>query len=257
MTDLFEEVEEQLRSDRYRTLAMKALPIAAAVVVLSAVGVGGYWGYTHWRGQAETKASEQFTQAAEAFAQGDAARATGLWTEISKSSAKGYKSLALSRLAAQQLTAGRTAAAVKLYDEAADAAGDPAIADISRLKSALALIDTAPYKDVEARLKPLMEEGRPYRVQAREALGFARLMAADTAGARQEFVVISQMLDAPEGARSRAKAAITLIDSGAAVAVPATVRAAAALPPPNVSQGAAPQGPAAQAPAQTPAQGPQ
>ncbi|HEX5263263.1 MAG TPA: hypothetical protein VFW13_07040, partial [Phenylobacterium sp.] len=26
MTDLFEEVEEQLRSDRYRTLARKALP---------------------------------------------------------------------------------------------------------------------------------------------------------------------------------------------------------------------------------------
>jgi hypothetical protein len=252
VTDLFEEVEEQLRSDRYRTLATKALPIAAAVVVLSVVGVGGYWGYSHWRSQAETKASDQFTQASEAFAQGDAAKAVGLWTEVSKSPSKGYKSLALSRLAAQQMAAGKTAAGVKLFDEAAEAAGDPAIADISRLKSAWALLDTALYKDVEARLKPLMEEGRPYRVQAREALGFARLMAADTAGARQEFVVISQMLDAPEGARSRAKAAITLIDSGAAVAVPTTVRAAAALPPASVLPAPA------QTPAQTtPAQGPQ
>lgn len=248
MTDLFEEVEEQLRSDRYRTLARKALPIAAAVVALTVVGVGGYWGYTHWRGQAESKASDQYAEAAQAFATGDAKKASALWTEISKSPSKGYKSLALSRLAAQQLAAGKTAAAVKLYDEAADAAGDPAIADISRLKSALALLDTAPYKDVEARLKPLMEEGRPYRVQAREALGFAKLMASNTAGARQDFVVISQMLDAPEGARSRAKAAIGLIDSGSAVAVPAAVKAAAALPPPAPMPATMPVAPQSQGP---------
>ena len=56
-------------------------------------------------------------------------------------------------------------------------------------------------------------------------------MAQDVAGARGDFVIISGMLDAPQGARARAKAAIGLIDSGSAKAVPATVRAAAALPP--------------------------
>lgn len=235
MTDLFEEVEEQLRSDRYRTLARKAAPILAGVLLLVILGVGGYWGYSHWRAQTDAKASDQYAQAEEAFARGDAAGAARIWTALSKSSAKGYKALALSRLGAQRQAAGRTAEAVKLYDDAAKAAGDPAIADVMRLKSALALLDTAPYKDVEARLKPLMEEGRPYRVQAREALAFAKLMAANTAGARSDFVVLSQMLDAPEGARTRAKAAIMLIDSGSAAAVPTTVRAAAALPPPQPS----------------------
>jgi hypothetical protein len=76
-----------------------------------------------------------------------------------------------------------------------------------------------------------MQDGRPYRVQAREALAFAKLMANDEAGARGDFVVISGMLDAPEGARARAKAAIGLIDSGSAKAVAAAARAAAALPP--------------------------
>lgn len=234
MTDLFEEVEEQLRSDRYRTLARKAAPILAGLLLLLVLGIGGYWGYSQWRAQADAKASDQYAQAEAMFARGDAAGATRLWTELSKSPAKGYKALALARLGARQQAAGKTAAAVKLYDDAAKVAGDPAIADVMRLKSALALLDTASYKDVEARLKPLMEDGRPYRVQAREALAFAKLMAANPAGARSDFVVLSQMLDAPEGARTRAKAAIMLIDSGSASAVPGTVRAAAALPAPQM-----------------------
>ena len=98
------------------------------------------------------------------------------------------------------------------------------IGDAARLKSAFALIDTAPLKDLEGRLKPLMEEGRPYRVQAREALAFARLKAGDTAGARGDFVVLSQLLDASQGAQARAQAAIGLIDSGSAKAVPGVVK---------------------------------
>jgi hypothetical protein len=49
------------------------------------------------------------------------------------------------------------------------------------------------------------------------------------------------MLDAPEGARARAKAAIGLIDSGSAKAVPETVRAAAALPPGAIAPAQPPQ----------------
>jgi hypothetical protein len=45
LTDLFEEVEEQLRSDRYRVLARQALPwvltLAAAALVLAAVPAAG------------------------------------------------------------------------------------------------------------------------------------------------------------------------------------------------------------------------
>jgi hypothetical protein len=80
-------------------------------------------------------------------------------------------------------------------------------------------------------LTPLLQDGRPYRIQAREGLAFAKLMAGDTAGARGDFVIISGMLDAPEGARARAKAAMGLIDSGSAKALASTVKAAAALPP--------------------------
>ena len=232
MTDLFEEVEEQLRSDRYRQFARTALPWLLGFAAIALAVTLGYWGWDSYRTTQVNKASEEYAQAMEAMGGGNVGKAKELWTSVSKSPAGAYKALSLMHLAAFAHNDKKPAEEVKLLDEAAKAASDPVIGDAARLKSAFALLDTGSAKDLEARLTPLTETGRPYRVQAREALGFARLMAGDTAGAREQFVVISQSLDAPEGARERAKAAMDLIDSGSAKAVPAVARAAAALPPP-------------------------
>lgn len=231
MTDLFEEVEEQLRSDRYKQLAQKALPWAGGLVAAVLLAFLGYWGYDTWRTNQTSKASEQYAAAMESFGQGDRDGARKLWTEISKSQASAYKALSMMHLAAYEFDAKKTAEGVKLLDEAAKVASDPVIADAARLKSALALLDTAPRTELEGRLKPLMEEGRPYRVQAREALAFVKLRAGDTAGARGDFVLISQSLDAAQGAQARAQAAIALIDSGSAKQLASVVSTAIALPP--------------------------
>lgn len=231
MTDLFEEVEEQLRSDRYKQFAAKALPWMLGVAAAALIAVLGYWGWDTWRTKQTSQASEQYAAAMDAFVAGDREGAKKLWTDVSKSQSAAYKTMALMHLAADAERMKDTAAAVRLFDEAAKASPDELLGDAARLKSAFALLDTAPLKDLEGRLKPLMEEGRPYRIQAREALAFAKLKAGDTQGARGDFQLISQSLDAPQGAQARAQAAIGLIDSGSAKAVPSVVRAAQSLPP--------------------------
>ena len=247
MTDLFEEVEDQLRTDRYRQFALKVMPWLLGAAAAALVATLGYWGYDSYRTRQIAEASNQYAAAMDAFAAGDRAQARTLWTEVSKSSSTAYKALSLMHLAANAQEEKKSAEAVRLFDEAAKAASDPVIGDAARLKSAFALLDTAPLKDLEGRLKPLMEEGRPYRVQAREALAFARLNAGDMAGARGDFVILSQSLDAPQGAQARAQAAISLIDSGAAKAVPGVVKAAATLPPPLMMDPGALLGPPPQA----------
>lgn len=263
MADLFEEVEEQLRSDRYKTLALKALPWVLTVAAAALIGWLAWWGWGKYQEQAANKASEQYEQALDAANQGDLVKAAQVWGEVAKSPSKGYKSLALMQLGAVKLADGkgteaaRTAEAVKLFDQAADAAPGEIVGDAARLKSALALLDTASLKDLEARLTPLTKEGRPYRMLAREALAFAKLNGGDAGGARGDFLVISTALDASDGQRERAKAAISLIDSGSAKQIPAIAKAAAALPPlPPMMQlppgAVAPQGaPPAQAPQQS------
>jgi hypothetical protein len=231
VVDVFEEVEEQIRSDRYKAFALKVLPWIAAAVLLVVLAVAGFWGYRSYNERQAAQASEQYAAAMEAFQRGDRAGAQRLWGQIAESGAKGYRSLALNHLGGL-VSDNRTAEAVKFFDQAAEAAPSNIVGDLARLKSAFALLDTAPYKDLEARLSPLTEEGRPYRVEAREALAFAKLMAGNTAGARGDFVVNSLSADAGEGARQRAQAAIAMIDSGAAKAVAGAAKAAAALPPP-------------------------
>ncbi|MBJ7410780.1 MAG: tetratricopeptide repeat protein, partial [Phenylobacterium sp.] len=239
MTDLFEEVEEQLRSDRYKQFARKALPWMLGIAAVVLVAFLGYWGYDSYRNNQIAKASETYSAAMDAFVAGDRDKARQLWTEVSKSDAKAYKALSLMHLGAYAVEARKPADAVKLFDEAAEVAPDAIVGDAARLKSAFQLLDTASLKELEGRLKPLTEEGRPYRVQAREALAFAKLNAGDLAGARGDFVLISQSLDAQQGAQARAQAAIGLIDSGSAKAVPSVVKAAQALPPPmTVAPGA-------------------
>lgn len=247
MTDLFEEVEEQLRSDRYKQLGRTLLPWMLGIAAAALIAALAYWGWDAWRTKQTDAASEKYVAAMDAFTSGDRATAQKLWTEVSQTQSKAYKSLALMHLAAGAQT---PAEAAKLLDQAAESAPDPVIGDAARLKSAFALLDTASLKDLEGRLKPLMEDGRPYRIQAREALAFAKLKSGDTAGARGDFVLISQSLDAGQGAQARAQAAIGLIDSGSAKAVPSVVKSAQALPPgglqlppglPAEAQGAAPQ----------------
>lgn len=232
MTDLFEEVEEQLRSDRYRALALKALPWVLGVLAAALVAFFGYWGWEQYRTQQAAKASAQYTAGLDALNAGRKDQAAQLWGQVAQSPSRAYKSLALMQLGGLKLMDKQAGEAVKLFDQAADAAPDDVIGDAARLKSAFAVMDTTPEKDVEARLSPLMKEGRPYRVQAREALGFAKLVGGDLPGARGEFVVISQSLDANDAVRERAKAVMDLIDSGSAKAVAQVARAAAALPPP-------------------------
>lgn len=243
MVDVFEEVEEQLRSDRYRALVQKVLPwVVAGLVIALAVAVG-LWGWDQYRTNASAKASEQYAAALDTFNQGRSEAAFQQWGEVAKSPSKVYRSLALMQQGGVRIADGKTADAVKLFDAAAEAAPSPILGDIARLKSAFALMDTAPYKDLEARLTPLTEEGRPYRAQAREALAFSKLMAGNLAGARGDFVTLSLIFGVADTARERARAAIALIDSGAAKSIPAVAKAAAALPPPTpLAPGALPPG---------------
>ncbi|WP_340647245.1 tetratricopeptide repeat protein [Phenylobacterium sp.] len=239
MVDVFEEVEEQLRTDRYKALALKALPWVGVVLAAALVIALAIWGYDNYQTKTTSKASDQYAQGLEAFGAGRTDEADRLFGEVAKSGSKAYKSLALQHQGGIKIAVGKTAEAVTYFDQAAEAAPNDIIGDVARLKSAFALLDTAPYKDLEARLTPMLKEGRPYRTEAREALAFAKIMHGDMAGARGDFVVISLIADASEGARNRAKAAMDLIDSGSAKNVAATARAAAALSPTLLQPGAA------------------
>ncbi|WP_297511527.1 tetratricopeptide repeat protein [uncultured Caulobacter sp.] len=231
MVDVFDEVEEQLRSERYRSLAVKSLPWVAAAAAAVVIGVGGYWGWTSYQTGQANKASEAYQTALETAQKDGPDKAFGQFKAVADGGARGYKALALLQMGDIRVEQNKAKEAVAYFDEAAKAAPSPILGDLARLKSAFALMDTAPYKDIEARLTPLAGEKSPYRVYAKEALAFAKLQAGDLAGARGDFVVLANSLDnSSDEVRQRAQAAMQMIDSGSAKDLAAAVKAAAALP---------------------------
>lgn len=253
MVDVFEEVEEQLRSDRYRTLAVQYLPWAGGGLLAALVVSLAIWGYGQYRQTGEEKASQAYASGLDSLAHGDRDQAYQRFGQAATSSSAAYTALALMQQADIRLKEQRTADAVSLLDQAAKVAPNPTIGDVARLKSAYVLLDTAGLAEIEDRLKPLTSKtDSPYNALAREAVAMAKLRAGMTAEARGDFVVLSLLPNAPDSVHQRARAAMTLIDGGTASGVSAIVKAALALPPAPLAPTAGLAGPPDQGQDQSP-----
>jgi hypothetical protein len=235
VVDIFEEVESDLRTERYKQLGKRLLPWVIGGLIAGVLLVAGIIGYQKYRENITYKASDAYAAGMRALEAGDGEAAFRQFGQVPVS-AKAYRALALMQQGGVRIVEGKSKEAAALFDQAADTAPKgkvgEVIADAARLKSAFALMDQSPYPEIEARLKPLTEENRPYRAEARETLALAKVQAGKLKEARQDFIVISLMTDAPEGLKNRARTVAQMIDAGLLASVPAVVKAAAEQPPP-------------------------
>lgn len=245
MVDFFNEVDEDLRGQQTRDLLNKYLPWAIGAVVAILVVVGAWWGWEAWRTNESHQAAAAYDRGLKALSAENAAGADTAFTEAAARSTTAYKALALMQRGGLALRDNKPEAAVKFFDEAAKAArSEPILADAAALKAAYVLMDTAAFADLDKRLKPLAETGRPYRPLALEAIAMAKINAGRIAEARTDLVALSLILDAPEGLRQRSQAAIQEIDAGVAPKLSAIAKAAMSVPTPAAT--ANPFGPAPQ-----------
>jgi hypothetical protein len=232
VVDVFEEVEEQLRAERYRTLAARYLPWVGGGLLAALLVVLGVWGYQQYQQGGLEKASQAYASGMDDLAHGEKDQAYQAFGQAAGAAAPGYKALALMQQGGIRLSQQRTADAVSLFDQAAKAAPNPIIGDVARLNSAYALLDTASVAEIQDRLKPLTSKtDSPYNALAREAVAMAKLRAGQLTEAKADFVVLSLLPSAPDSVRQRAQAAKALIDGGGASGVAAIVKAALVLPP--------------------------
>ncbi len=253
MSDVFEEVEENLRTERWIALAKRWWPVAAGVAAAALLVVAGFWFFDARKGWTGAEASQAYQRGIDALQADNESGAEAAFVEAEEAGNPAYRALALMQRAAIRIENGETQEAVALFDEAADATNEPLIADIAALKAAWTLMDSASLEDLTVRLTPLTEDGRPFRYHAREALALARLQHGQSDQARQTLQALSLELDVPENVRERAQIALGLIESGATEAIPGIVEAAGRAAETDAAQGqrpgAAPQASAPAAPA--------
>lgn len=226
MSDIFDETEEELRTDKWVSIVKKSAPWAALVLGGALAIALGVWGWQSWQDNTAAKASETYQAAIEATGKNDLGLARTKFEEIAKSGTPAYKALALMQLAGMNLKDGKTEEAINGLDAAAKTAPSPIIADLAALKAAYLAMDKASLEDIKKRLEPLAKDDRPYAPLAKEALAVAKMQNGDLKGARADLQVLALTLGTPEGVKQRAQEFTLAIDSGA---VP-TAKSAMALP---------------------------
>ena len=188
MVDVFEQVEEELRSDRYKRLARTWLPVVGAVLGVALVAALAFWGWDSWQTSKADKASVAYDRGLESLEAGNATGADAAFIEAAKEGTGAYKAMALSQRAGIALVENRIPEAIAHLDEAARATRDPLLSDTAALKAAYLAMDSETIEQIEARLEPLVKDGRPFSAFALEARAMAWLQHGKVAEARKKPV---------------------------------------------------------------------
>jgi hypothetical protein len=203
VSDIFDEVDEEVRRDQLKKLWDRYGTHLMVLAVLVVVGVAAWRGYEYWQAKKAAEFGAQFTAAAILSEQGKHDEAEKAFARIAEQGTSGYRMLARLRGAAE-LAARDPKAAVAAYDDIAtsSATGQP-LKDFAALRAAMLLVDTAPFAEVSRRLEPLAAAGAPFRHSARELLAFAAWKGGDTAATRKWTQLIHDDPETPPAMRQR------------------------------------------------------
>ena len=211
MSELFDEVDEEVRREQFKKLWDRYSIYIIALAVLIIAGVGGWRGYEYVEAKKAAEAGAAFDRAAELADQNKHAEAEAAFADLAAKAPSGYRILARLRTAAE-VAARDKAAAAKMFDEiAADAYVAAPERDLARIRAAQLLLETTTYPNMLQRLEPAAAAGATFRHSARELLALSAWRANDATATRQWLDMIANDGDTPPGLRSRAEALQALL----------------------------------------------
>ena len=210
MSDIFDEVDEEVRREQFKKLWDRYGTLFMVLAVLIVAAVGGWRGYQYWQDKKAAEAGAQFTAAALLAEQGKHDEAEKAFARVASEGTPGYRVLARLREAAE-LAARDPKAAVATYDDiAASASTGQPLKDFAAVRAALLLVDSAPLAEINRRLEPISAAGAPFRHSARELLAFASWKAGDMAAVRKWSKLIGDDQETPPSLRQRVQILMSL-----------------------------------------------
>lgn len=183
---LLREVDEELRRERLEKLWQRYNGLILGGAALIVVLVGGYRFLEDRRVSAAAAGGAQLAEAQALPEQNKSDEALKAFEEIIKTGPKGYASLAKLQVAGAQAKAGKEAEAIATYESLAnDAGADTLLKNFAQLQVASLRMGQADFAEMQTRLSPLTGDSSPFRVSARELLGFAAYKSGKIEDARK------------------------------------------------------------------------
>jgi hypothetical protein len=212
MSDIFQEVDEEVRRDKALEFWTKYQNVILAAAILVVLATGGYRFWQYRQAEAAQAAGAAFQEALRLDADGKPDQARVALDKLQAGAPQGYAHLSRFIDAALALKKDPRAG-VAAYDAlAADASLDPLLRDTAKLRGALARLNTGETDASKAALEPLAANGA-YRETARLTLASLALAAKDYVGAAKWLDEVISDTEAPQADRRTAETLLGLVAS--------------------------------------------
>ena len=212
MSDIFREVEEDVRKERLEKLWKAYGDYVIAFLALIILSVAGYQLWLRYQDSQRAKASTEFVTAQHVTSPSQAVTA---FDKLSKTAPGGYGTLARLAQANAMLAAGQLKDAIALYQEIAKNDAGP-IGATARLRAAWLMADTSSRAELATLLEPLSGTTSPWRPLTREVLAYSDYKTGDVKAAATAFEALAQDPDSPDALKSRARAFADFLKNGGA-----------------------------------------
>lgn len=214
MSDIFNEVEQDLRREQLKRL-WERFGVAIIVVAIAIVaGTAGWRGYLAWQQSKANESGDLFFAALELSRQEDHSGAAAALDALAEDGPAGYRLLARFRAASEYAQADDRAAAIAAFDAiAADSSVDQLYRNLARVRAGYLALDDGDRAAVDERISALAAGDGPWRQAAREIAGLAAYSAGDLPAAEGYFRQIADDRSASGEFSNRARLMLALIES--------------------------------------------
>ena len=204
MSEIFREIDEELRRENLLKLWSRYGKYIVAAVVAIVLVIGGIMAWRDQQADARRAQGGRFTSALAMARQGKEADAAKLFGALAQEGG-GYSVAGAFEQAELLTKAGDRKAAIAVYEKLAGSAGvDPEFRELAVLLSVMQSLPDADPKTAIERLQPLTASGNPWRASALDLTAAAKLKAGDRSGALEIYQKLADDLAAPQGLRARA-----------------------------------------------------
>jgi hypothetical protein len=185
VSDIFREVDEEVRIERLKKLWDRYGLFIVALAVLMVAAVGGWRGYQWYEAKKAAEFGAAYDSALQLSLDGKHAEAAAGFARLAEQGTAAYRSLARLR-EGEELAATDAKAAVAEFDAiVADGRVPQLLRDVAAIRAGFVLVDQASFAEVSRRIEPLAAAGAPLRHTARELLALSAFRNGDRAAARR------------------------------------------------------------------------
>ena len=212
MSDIFKEVDEELRRDQASQLWAKYGQYVIGAALAIVLGTAAFQAWKWWDKKLRVERSAQFAAALELMRDGDNEAAAARFGAMAEPDGS-YGTLAAFNEARLQAEAGNKERAIEILDRLAeDTAAGPAFQGVATILAVLHQIDQGDPAALEARLQPLTQAGSGFRPIALELTAVLALRRGDAERARTLYAEVADDRSAPAGLRRRASQILAALE---------------------------------------------